>query len=221
MATERSSEEILDRYITDMGDGLGRAYKALEDDLTWLHFTWSQYRHLYAHSPERVDLLNRAAGPFFRMLQDTLADAVVLNLSRLVDPIRTGSKENLTVQMLPALCPPAMQGEVGTLVTTAVDCCNSAKVNRDKRIAHRDLGVAIKTGATVLPALSRAYIEKALEALRAVMHCVEGHYWDSQTAFGDLIVQGREADSLVEFVERAMAHEDKEMARLLARGTPR
>ena len=56
-------------------------FDALRDQATWLHAKWLESRKLYAHSPQRIELLRGTAGFFFHVVQDVLWDDVVLGLA--------------------------------------------------------------------------------------------------------------------------------------------
>ena len=65
MSTKKSSEDVREDYVSSMGEELGGCVYALYKETVWVHAKWLEYRELYAHSKERLDLLNRTAGFFF------------------------------------------------------------------------------------------------------------------------------------------------------------
>ena len=103
MAEELSAEQVLEKCIRDMGPELGPLYNELSDELVWLHAKWKQYRQLFGYSEERADLLNKASGYFFKIIQDALWDNIILHISRLTDPVKSAGKDNLTFLQLPDL----------------------------------------------------------------------------------------------------------------------
>ncbi len=128
MGEHKSAEEVLEQHLQDMGTELGVVYNALTNDVAWVHAKWNQYRHLYAHSPERIVVLNQAAGHFFGVMQDSLLEDIVLHLARLTDPPRSVGKDNLTLQRLPALIPDVqLAAEVKALFGGALTACGSAR----------------------------------------------------------------------------------------------
>src|SRR5579862_352192 len=104
--TERTLDDAGGEFRDKMGPDLGPVFFALFKEVVWLHAKWQEYRALFGHSPERVDLLNRNAAFFFRVVEDSLWEDVLLHISRLTDPIRSGGNENLSVQCLPFLVNP-------------------------------------------------------------------------------------------------------------------
>lgn len=66
-----------------------KLYKPLYNQVCRLHSKWEIFCQLYAADKDILDLLNKSAGGFFRVVQDVLAHDVLLNLSRLTDPDQT------------------------------------------------------------------------------------------------------------------------------------
>jgi hypothetical protein len=213
----KSAEELLEQHIADMGDALGRVYNVLTTELSRLHVKWTLYRQLYAKSPARVELLNRAAAHAFSVLQGTLADDVVLHLWRLTDATRSTGRENLTVRRLPMLVPAPLRVEIEKLLTDALAACEPFRPQRHQRLAHTDYQTAL-SGMPV-PGISRAQIETALCALGAILNCVERHYWQSPTMYDAVIVPGGDADSLVYYLLKGIRADDRRCKRF-KEGTP-
>jgi hypothetical protein len=211
MADVLSNEQALARAIRDMGAELGPFYHNLSNEVAWLHAKWRQYRQLYAHSPERVAFLNKIAGHLFSMIQGPpggMYDDVLLHLARLTD--RRGN--TLRLQILPKLVPHALASDVRRLVQAAEAACGSAMSSRNERIAHMDLSRA--RDGTFEPPPSRAEIEAALTAIRAVLNRLESHYWQSPTAYEHFAAAGG-ADSLLHYLRRGHRAEERRMERLL------
>lgn len=186
-----TAEQERDRHKRDMGEDLGKVYNVLCNEVSWLHASWEQYRHLFAKSERRIGLLNEAAGYFFRMIQLTVFEDVVLGLARLTDPIHTGGgqapHENLTLNLLPSLVSDdKLRDELKNLVGAAEVACAIPRVWRNKRLAHRDLAVALATVADPLAGISRDDVEVALAAFRALLNKLERHYWDSEVYYHGL-----------------------------------
>lgn len=224
MAEHRTPEEVRDQHMLGMGPQLGAVYNVLYNDVIWLHAEWEQYRHLFAKSERRIELLNETAGYLFRIIQDTIFENVVLGLARLTDRIQTGrgqkQQENLTLQRLPSLVSDAqLQLELAALVKAALDACTTSRTWRNKRLAHRDLAVALATAEDPLPGISRADVEAALAALRAVLKKLEGHYLDEEVDYQNVLTNLDDADSLVYYLSKGLKAERAWRERLQA-GTP-
>jgi hypothetical protein len=98
VATERTAEEAKAHYISVMGQPLGEVYASLWQELALLHRNWNEYVELFGSKPSRVELLNRAAGSFFRAVQDALWEQTLLHIARLTDPPASVGKSNLSIR---------------------------------------------------------------------------------------------------------------------------
>lgn len=208
----------------DMPPDLRVVYSELSDEVSWLHAKWQQYRLLFAKSERRIDLLNETAGYLFRIIQDTLFEDVVMSLARLTDPAQTGrgagQQENLTLRRLPLVVTDnTLRGTVTLLLGVAVKACSAPRSWRNKRLAHRDLAVALATAGDPLPGISRLDVERALAAIRAVLNGLEGFYGDTQVSYEIVIPDVGDADGLVCYLQMAVRAESAWRERLQA-GTP-
>jgi hypothetical protein len=184
---ERTAEEAKKANIAKMGEALGALYSALWQAVATIHFHWQEYVELFGTKPERIDLLNRAAPAFFRMLQDELWENSLLHLARLTDPANSPGKQapaNLTIQALPALITDAKRKEIlSQLVAEAVKQTEFCRDWRNRHIAHRDLKLALEQHTEPLAEGSRADVKAALKALADVLNAIDGHYFQSETRF--------------------------------------
>jgi hypothetical protein len=78
-----------------LGPELGLLYNALYNKRVLLHVKWRQYLELFGTKPERLDLLNRSAPGFFRIVQDTFLDDAFLHLSRSTEKPNFRQEEKL------------------------------------------------------------------------------------------------------------------------------
>jgi len=104
--TTRTSDEARDDFVEKMGQPLGTQFAALWQEVVHLHFKWAEFVELFGSKPSRIDLLNQAAPAFFRIVQDTLWEGILLHLARLTDAAVSGGRQartNLTVLNLPDL----------------------------------------------------------------------------------------------------------------------
>jgi len=99
----RTAAEAKNEHIARMGEELGEFYSAFWQELAWTHQKWSEYIALFGTNPGRIHLLKSAGPKFFRTIQDSLWDDVLLHLARLTDSPRSRGKDNLTVRRLPKM----------------------------------------------------------------------------------------------------------------------
>jgi hypothetical protein len=219
LAQEQVEEALREMHIRVLGDALGPIFHALYEEVVWLHAKWLEYRKLYAHSPERIKLLNNQAQFFFRILQDVLWNDVLLHIARVTDRPVSWQSSNATLQALgPRIADEALRSTVTSLVQRAIEASSFAKQWRDKRLAHLDFAEATRESTTLLPPVSRQNVEDALLAIREVMNAVYGHYFDTSVGFEHFLAV-HDAELLVYHLRVAARAEQQERARLEA-GTP-
>jgi hypothetical protein len=201
---------------------LQNLWSTIHSEVVWLHGRWIIYRQLYGTSPDRIAVLNRAAGTFFNVLQTMMLHDVQLSLSKLGDPAGSGARKNLTlaafVQQLRSNSESSLADKLDPLLDKFDAACTKLRHRRNKWIAHFDLSTMLSSKVQPLEGPSRSEIEDALAALRAFMNCVELHYLDSQTMYdhfildqdGDYLLttlmQGLRYKQLVK--ERVIPHDD-------------
>lgn len=174
-----------------MGPELDRLFHALSVELIWIHLKWEQFRILFAEDPANVDLVNEAAPLFFRIVQDSLGEDTLLAIARLVGPVVSSGKRNLVIdRILPLLPDQSLRAEVSGLVAEAKRAGSFAIDWRNRRLAHRDLDLAVGLTAVPLPTASREKIETVLSALRAVLNRVDDAYGNAEMAYDTPMVSG-------------------------------
>jgi hypothetical protein len=176
-------DELRDEHVSKLGPKLGPVYHALWKDVAWLNVTWHEYHEMFGTTPKRIDLLNSAAGLFFRIVQDLLWEQTLLHLSRLTDPPRSVGKNNLTLRALPELIDdPVLRSKVAALVDRAVHATNFARDWRNREISHRDLDLALERPAQPLAPSSRNHVSDALTAIHAVLNHISEELLQSSLA---------------------------------------
>ncbi len=88
---ERTAAEAIAANVLSWASTLGAVYTSSGKGAGYKH--WAHYHELFGTKPSRIDLLNAVAPSFFRTVQDSLFEAVLLHLARLTDPAQsTGSR---------------------------------------------------------------------------------------------------------------------------------
>jgi hypothetical protein len=184
---EQTGAEAKEQNIKAMGEALGVQYSQLWQEIAQLHISWAEFVELFGTKTSRVELLNRSAGHFFRMVQDSMWETIVLHIARLTDPSQSpGGKDrlNLTLHNLPDLISDAkLKAEVVDLCKVATDSTGFARDWRNRHIAHRDLDLALGGTAKPLPSVPIAQVKDALGSFEKIMNAVARHYVDSTTSF--------------------------------------
>ena len=201
---QRKRREGLPEPIADIFQGLWQ-------DVCRLHWQWATCRTLYGSGPERIDLLNSTAPDFFWLVERILLDAVLLSLARITDPVRTGGKENLSLNRLMESVPQnegaVFRAELAGILEKVRGSCAAFREIRHRRLAHCDLPTALEYRPDPLPGLGRKAVEEALCAIRDFMNRVTAHYCDSTTWF-EGAGSPDPASELVGFLETALARSE-------------
>jgi hypothetical protein len=217
MTRQRTAEEVKQHHLDSMGEELGGLYHALWNELAWLHSKWKEYADLFGTKPSRIELINKAAGHFFRVVQDSLWEGTILHIARLTDPPKSAGKENLTIQKLPNLIKDEKTREnVLRLVESAVENASFCRDWRNRHIAHKDFELAMETGAEPLMAASRAKVKLVLDSLSDVLNGVSLFYMESTTCF-DVITAGDGAVSLLYVLDDGLRANEERMKRIRER----
>ncbi len=140
-------------------DALAGEWAAAFDQLRELEILFSDQ--------ERVDLLNRVAGPFFAHIQQVMFDDLLLRISRLTDDPGSGSRTNLTIRRLPALF--KSNDDLAKEVEAALQAQESARIHRNRRLSHTDLKMAYAVGQGALPRASLSEIRQVLDSTYAAL----------------------------------------------------
>ena len=197
-----------------MGTELGAIYNALWQQLAWLHSKWAEYVDLFGTKESRVALMNEAAPRFFRIVQDSIWDDVLIHIARLTDPPKSAGRANLTIQRLPALVGAAVKAEVNGKIAVALTRSAFARDWRNRRIAHGDYELALDLSAAIpLAPASRQMVREALESLCDVINAVGLHYLDS-TSFFDSRSSHQGAVSLLHVIAAGLEAERERSARI-------
>jgi len=190
-------------------------WRALNEEVIWLHGRWKLYRQLYGTGPERIDLLNECAGSFFHVIQIVLMNDVQLTLSKLADRAETPQQRNLTLQTLvndvAGLGETLQEEQVSKAYGSYRQNCAAVIRRRHKQLAHFDKATLLNDDTSPLPGPSRQEIEDCLRVLRHFMNAVAVLIGEPHVAYGSVIM-GDDGDSLVYWLAQgrryaAMVHE--------------
>lgn len=213
MSSFHTAEESKNLRIAAMGPELGPLYDAMWQQLAWLHHKWDQYVELYGTAETRLAILNEAAPMFFRVVQDTLWDDVLLHIARLTDSPQSMGKPNLSIRRFPGeIDHEPTKVNVQALVDDALTASEFCRDWRNRHIAHKDLALALNRSVIPLKPASRAKVKVAIQALDAVLNGVAHHYLDSETVF-DQQGAGLGAMSLLYVLDEGIRAEKARKAR--------
>ncbi len=172
-------DESTEEYVACMGESLGKYYSALDVELMLLYVKWNEYLELFDNNQSRIDLLNKTASGFFSIVQQVLWDDLVLHVARLLeDPKNRGNtKTRLTLKgLMDRIDDSEVQKHVGGLINVAEKSAKFCIDWRHRRLAHRDLNLAMKK-AKPLKTASLEKMKTALNSIKAVLNAVRDHYY--------------------------------------------
>lgn len=212
--------------MSEIPGPIKEVFEQLKNEITSLHARWKIYRQLFAHSDERIRLLNRTASTFFLFIHEVLIDYVQLSIGKLTDSSRTGKNRNLSLYRLHEQVHELGHENLSSkLNDILIDLCgdhNSKKfgkceiirTRRNKRIAHFDLNAAIPHGSDPLPGVSRQMIEDVLVLLRQYMNTIESYYCQHEHRYHDPIIGPYDTEALVAVLEDGLEFRRLEIASL-------
>ena len=210
----RTAEESKTDHIDGMGEELGRLYDALWQEVAWLHMKWREYVTLFGTSPARIELLNKAAPSFFRVIQNSLWEGVLLHIARLTDSPRSMGKHNLSFRQFATISlHPDIAPQIEKLMADALETSAFARDWRNRKLAHRDLHLALGKRAEPLASVSRAQVKEALAAQSAILNALAAHYLDSTTVF-DVETTSDGAEALLYCIDDGLRFEDERHQRI-------
>ena len=167
------SEALKREYQEKLGQDFGAVFYGVWND--WLDglVRLKEYRVLFG-DPAAVKLLNAISGGGFMWdVQQVLWRDLLLHVTRVTDPEKTGKYENLTVQRLPPFCErPELRAQLQVSVDTAVQAAEFARDWRNRRISHSDLRLTIDPDAESLAPATLGRVQAALDAIHAVVTTV-------------------------------------------------
>jgi hypothetical protein len=184
MSNVRTADEAKSECIERMGGALGSMYSALWQELAWVHMKWDDYVTLFGTKKSRIEMLNQAAPSFFRIVEDSLWEDVLLHIARMTDAPATKGEGNLSIRRLtPLIDDPVVAERVQELTVATLDATRFCRDWRDRHIAHRNVKLVLDAKAEPLAAASRQSVRQALQAINRLLDAVSGHYLGSTNHF--------------------------------------
>ena len=188
----QAESPIKDRFITELGTDVGDEFYRLY--LYWLEawVEFKEYRKLFDDS-DKATLLNAIGSQFFRKTLRTMQDSLILHITRLTDPPRTGRYRNLSLRILPQhleedknipnperFRDPEWIAGLNHLLDTAEDNAAFARRHRNERIAHLDYDTVRGLNPEPLEALNIKEVRQIIDSIYQVIRYVySGMYPDT------------------------------------------
>lgn len=164
---------------------IGLLFSHLDEEVAQLFYRWKICHQLFGSGKENLNLLNQSGSNVFALLHGLIIENVFLTLSRLTDPERIRSHENLGIRSLLARLETTLDDKVRNSLrgqlTKLEAATETLRSHRNKRIAHLDLNNVIKLEP--LPSVEYGDLENALELLESIMRDLRLLVWDADTDY--------------------------------------
>jgi hypothetical protein len=179
-----SYAEAREEYCRVMGDELGTAYHLLWNECALLHMRWEEYVEMFGKTQAEFDTMNEVAPGFFKSVQDTLWESILLNLCKFADPRRVGPRRTLSLAALLTMNASQTVPRLTYLVSEARSKIKFAQDWRNRWIAHADLEHALDKTVRPLAPASRTDVKEALAAIVVTLEAIDLHFTGSVLGFG-------------------------------------
>jgi hypothetical protein len=207
-----SADELKAHFVQSFPRGSGELAYELRNGIIYLHLKWKLYRALFGTSQERIDLLNQAAPAFFGHLEPIMRHNIILTITRLTDPARTGKHQNASlgrlIEQLAAHADATKLGGWNVGLATLQTAVEPMRAMRNQFLAHEDLATALNHHFQ--PSPSRADTEAVLRNIRDLFGSIEERFCGSCASYDLIIADGGE--QLITSLQRALTHKDCERA---------
>ena len=125
------SDELKRDYQEKLGDKFGAVVNGVSYDWANGLVRLNEYRALFG-DPANIEFINTFSGPFMSDVQQLFWRDLLLHITRLTDPVKSGDKQNITVGLyLLFIHPPAHGSEVSPAVRNTLD---SARIPRASKL---------------------------------------------------------------------------------------
>ena len=173
------SEDMREKYQSALGNEFGTVFSGVIQHWCRGWVRVNQIQDLFGDR-KTLNLLNTiTGGGLLWDVQQLMMDDLMLCVTRLTDPPKTGKKENLTIKRVPEFCEdPELRDEVQLLVDKAVAAADPARKYRNQRISHIDLG-GEKDPANLVPGATLGEAEEVLNTVHSILKIIESRLFDT------------------------------------------
>lgn len=186
--SEKSPDDITDKYAHALGSEFGPDYLRLKHDYFELRVYWRIYRQLFGSSEKKSRFLFNISGLTFSVLENSLYQTCLLKISRLLDPETSGrTRENLSFRRIYTYLAESGRGSetFSKILEEAENLSENIRAHRNTIFAHRDLPTSRQTEKLYLP--SRKEIDSVVERCGELIKHVEREYFDSHAILDPIV----------------------------------
>jgi len=179
----RTTEQMEADAVKTMGSELGIIFHELKQELMRIYLVWNEYVVIYGERESRIDLLNKSAPLFFKLVQDALWHQTLLHIARITDNPKMGKNNNLSIRLLSNYLESSLKEKNELAIDVSLKDTEFCRNWRNKKIAHKDLEIVTKKNSRLLKSATRLKVKKALSSISKVLNIVELHYFNSTTLY--------------------------------------
>ena len=189
METLKTADQVKKEHIEKLGSELGTQYNLLYNEIIFISFKFQEYRYLYIESSEsktRISVMNQTASFFFKyFLRDLLWNNILLGISRIIDPPKTGKKRNITIQNLPSLIEDKdLKKQIEDKIKSIIKETEFCRDWRNRWISHFDYDIQINKDTTEpLIDATVGKVKNLLKNISNLLNLIQHEYFKSNIAF--------------------------------------
>lgn len=154
-----TGKQVRDYYKQVMGDEAGEVFITLRYEAISAHEEWHVIKDLSQHQ----EVLSATEVAFFQIAVRAMWSSLVLNISRLTDPEKTGRNKNASLFTLPTYLCSDKGRIICNLATSARTRAEPLREWRNKRFAHLDKKVALKSHLSDIHLIEVEFVLNAVD----------------------------------------------------------
>ena len=195
-----------------------KIFNELWEDVVWLNGKWNIVNQLFYSDPCNIELLNRKAFSFFRVIKRTLLDDILLSICRIIDPdVSFKGDENCSLNNLIATLDEEEDKliieKLNNLIKDSEKNIQTIKKIRDKKLAHKDLKIALSNNEE--SQLSINQIRDVIQIITKFMNSYQSNFERKETAYenfefntnGKTIIEYlKQSDKYLEIEKQKISH---------------
>ena len=168
--------QVRNHFKKLMDKEAGEVFVTLRNETISAHEEWHMLRELSQHQ----ELLSATEVAFFQIAVRSMWTSLILNVSRLTDPKKTGRNENASLFTLPTYLCGDNRTIINNLATIARRRAELLREWRNKRLAHLDKNVALEIHLNPLKNIHLIQVEFVLTPIEKTLAKFHSFYSDQE-----------------------------------------
>jgi len=196
-----------------MNPELDELFKAVNNEVTWLHTVWELLNQLYWSSAENFEIMEATAPHFFGILRTMLFEEMIMIVNRLTDRPITSGRTNASLERLVGLV--EMRTHAG-LIESLHQRLKELRTNsgafrawRDKRVSHNDLSITLEK-TNPLPHIMRGEAQQVVGEIADFMNEFSLAILGQSQVYMPFLVADGDGSALMRYLKLALKAQEKE-----------